>query len=103
MLPKLSQKFYANIHIVILKAIYLSSARFLWLDALVNDFFFFFFFFFWGTLFSRKLYLKNFNIKNKDNEISQGRGNSLRNVPEGISSSLRDFIVLFLILKFSWK
>ena len=22
--------------------------------------------FFWGTLFSRKLYLKNFNIKNKD-------------------------------------
>ena len=26
----------------------------------------FFFFFFGGTLFSRKLYLKNFNIKNKD-------------------------------------
>ena len=23
-------------------------------------------FFFWGTLFSRKLYLKNFNIKNKE-------------------------------------
>ena len=38
------------------------------------------FFFFWGTLFSRKLYLKNFNIKNKDNKISQGRGNSLRNI-----------------------
>ena len=32
------------------------------------------FFFFWVTLFSKKLYLKNFNIKNKDNKISQGRG-----------------------------
>ena len=32
-----------------------------------------FFFFFWGTLFSRKFYLKNFNIKNKDNKISQGK------------------------------
>ena len=30
-------------------------------------------FFFWGTLFLRKLYLKNFNIKNK-NKISQERG-----------------------------
>ena len=29
---------------------------------------------FLGTLFSRKFYLKNFNIKNKDNKISQGRG-----------------------------
>ena len=28
------------------------------------------FFFFWGTLFLRKLYLKNFNIKNKDNKIN---------------------------------
>ena len=28
-----------------------------------------FFFFFWGTLFSRKLYLKNFNIKNKEKEF----------------------------------
>ena len=36
---------------------------------------FFFFFFFEGLIFkiSRKLYLKNFNIKNKDNKISQGR------------------------------
>ena len=39
--------------------------------------------FFWGTLFSRKLYLKNFNIQNKDNKISQGRGNSLRNEVRG--------------------
>ena len=30
----------------------------------------FFFFFFWGTLFLRKLYLKNFNIKNKEIECS---------------------------------
>ena len=37
----------------------------------------FLFYFFEGTLFSRKLHLKNFNIKNKDNKISQGRGNSL--------------------------
>ena len=35
-------------------------------------------FFFWTLLiFLRKLYLKNFNIKNKDNKISQVRGNSL--------------------------
>ena len=27
------------------------------------------FFFFWGTLFKKKLYLKNFNIKNKDNKV----------------------------------
>ena len=39
-------------------------------------------FFLW-TLFSRKLYLKNFNIKNKDNKISQGRGISLRNEVRG--------------------
>ena len=30
------------------------------------------FFFFLGTLFLRKLYLKNFNIQNKNNKISQG-------------------------------
>ena len=41
------------------------------------------YFFFWGTLFLRKLYLKNFNIKNKNNKISQGRGNSLRNEVRG--------------------
>ena len=29
--------------------------------------------FFLGTLFSRKLYLKNFNIENKDNKISRKR------------------------------
>ena len=33
-----------------------------------------FFFFGGGTLFLKKLYLKNFNIKNKNNKISQGRG-----------------------------
>ena len=33
------------------------------------------YFFFRGTLFLRKLYLKNFNIENKNNKISQGRGN----------------------------
>ena len=33
--------------------------------------------FFWGTLFLRKLYLKNFNIKNKNNKISQGRGKKI--------------------------
>ena len=38
-----------------------------------------FFFFFEGLYFLRKLYLKNLNIKNKNNKISQGRGNSLRN------------------------
>ena len=44
-------------------------------------FIFFIYLFFLGSLFSRKLYLKNFNIKNKDNKISQGRGNSLRKFP----------------------
>ena len=29
--------------------------------------------------FTKILYMKNFNIKNKDNKISQGRGNSLFN------------------------
>ena len=38
---------------------------------------FYLFFIFWGTLFLRKLYLKNFNIKNKDNKISQGRGKKI--------------------------
>ena len=41
------------------------------------------FFFFEGLYFQEKLYLKNFNIKNKDNKISQGRGNSLRNEVRG--------------------
>ena len=36
------------------------------------------FFFFWRTLFSRKLYLKNFNIKNNYIKISQGRGKYFR-------------------------
>ena len=36
-----------------------------------------------GTLFLRKLYLKNFNIQNKNNKISQGSGNSLRNEVRG--------------------
>ena len=35
--------------------------------------------FFWGTLFFRKLYMKNFKIKNKDNKISHENWNSLRN------------------------
>ena len=40
-------------------------------------------FFFEGLYFLRKLYLKNLNIKNKNNKISQGRGNSLRNEVRG--------------------
>ena len=40
--------------------------------------------FFWGTLFFRKLYMKNFKIKNKDNKISHGRGNSLSNKVRGL-------------------
>ena len=40
--------------------------------------------FFEGLYFTKKkLYMKNFNIKNKDNKISQGRGNSLRNEVKG--------------------
>ena len=35
--------------------------------------------FFWGTLFFRKLYMKNCKIKNKDNKISHEKWNSLRN------------------------
>ena len=42
-----------------------------------------YFFFFEGLYFSKTLYMKNFNIKNKDNKISQGRGNSLRNEVRG--------------------
>ena len=37
------------------------------------------FFIFLGTLFSRKLNLKNVNIKNKDNKISQGREKKMKN------------------------
>ena len=32
---------------------------------------------------STLFHMKNFNIKNKDNKISQGRGNSLRNKVSG--------------------
>ena len=36
-------------------------------------------FFLRDFILQKKLYMKNFNIKNKDNKISQGRGNSVRN------------------------
>ena len=36
--------------------------------------------FFWGTWYHKKYYnIKNFKIKNKENKITHGRGNSLRN------------------------
>ena len=44
--------------------IYCQGIIFLFIIFFLRDFIF---------LFSRKLYLKNFNIKNKDNKISQGR------------------------------
>ena len=36
-----------------------------------------------GLYFSRKLNIENFKIENKDNKISHGRGNSLRNKVRG--------------------
>ena len=37
----------------------------------------------WGTLFFKKIYMKKFKIRNKDNKIYHGRGNSLRNEVRG--------------------
>ena len=42
-----------------------------------------FFFFGGGDFIKKKNYMKNFNIKNKDNKISLGRGNSIRNEVRG--------------------
>ena len=39
--------------------------------------------FFWGTLFTKIKTLKHFKIKCKENKISHGRGNSLRNKMRG--------------------
>ena len=72
--------FYWYKFVTVLKRVKLTPYH---VGLIINSSIHFFFFFFWGTLFSRKLYLKNFNIKNKDNKISQGRGNSLRNEVRG--------------------
>ena len=44
------------------------------------------FFFGVGTLLKKIKTLKNFKIKNKENKISHGRGNSLRNIYKYINS-----------------
>ena len=53
-------------------------------------------FYFEGLYFTKKLYMKNFNIKNTDNKISQGRGNSLRNEVRGwVGQTVLAFIYFY--------